>query len=149
MQLRVFRTRVPRLRANLAYDPVRDFAPITLIASTPLIVVVHPAVSIKSVNKLVHYPKARPGGLNFASSGTGSIAHLPPEMFNSMAKIKLVHVPYKGTGPASNTLEEFAAYIGREVARWAAVIKIGGSVPIKTIHHSFSRISLSQDSGTI
>ena len=90
----------PGLQAKLPYDPVRDFAPITLIAAAPLIVVVHPALPVKSISELVQYAKMRPGQLNFASSGTGSIAHLAPEMLNAMAKIKLTHIPYKGTAPA-------------------------------------------------
>ena len=90
----------PGLQAKLPYDPVRDFAPITLIASAPLIVVVHPSLPVKSIAELVQYAKARPGQLNFASSGGGSIAHLAPEMLNAMAHVKLTHVPYKGTAPA-------------------------------------------------
>jgi tripartite-type tricarboxylate transporter receptor subunit TctC len=90
----------PGLQAKLPYDPVRDFAPITLIAAAPLIVVVHPSLPVKSIAELIQYAKARPGQLNFASSGTGSIAHLAPEMLIAMAKIQMTHVPYKGTGPA-------------------------------------------------
>ncbi len=90
----------PGLQAKLPYDPVKDFAPITLIASAPLIVVVHPSLPVKSIAELIQYAKTRPGQLNFASSGTGSIAHLAPEMFKAMAKIEMTHVPYKGTGPA-------------------------------------------------
>ncbi len=90
----------PGLQAKLPYDPVRDFAPITLIALAPLIVVAHPSLPVKSIAELIQYAKARPGQLNFASSGTGSIAHLAPEMLNAMAKIQITHIPYKGTGPA-------------------------------------------------
>jgi tripartite-type tricarboxylate transporter receptor subunit TctC len=90
----------PGLQAKLPYDPVKDFAPITLIASAPLIVVVHPSLPVKSIAELILTAKARPGQLNCASSGTGSIAHLAAEMLNSMAKIQMTNVPYKGTGPA-------------------------------------------------
>ncbi len=90
----------PGLQAKLPYDPLKDFAPITLIASAPLIVVAHPSLPVKSIAELIQYAKVRPDQLNFASSGTGSLAHLAPEMFDAMAKIRMTHVPYKGTGPA-------------------------------------------------
>src|SRR4051812_13612849 len=94
----------PNLQTKLPYDPVKDFAPISLIASAPLVIVVPPSLPIKSVADLVQYAKARPGELNYASSGSGTIAHLSAELLNSMAKIKLEHVPYKGTGPALTDL---------------------------------------------
>lgn len=88
------------LYPKLAYDPIKDFAPITMIAAAPLLVVVHPSLPVKTIGELIQYAKTRPGQINFASSGTGSIAHLAPEMLNSMAKISLTHIPYKGTAPA-------------------------------------------------
>jgi tripartite-type tricarboxylate transporter receptor subunit TctC len=94
----------PNLQLKLPYDPLKDFAPISLIASAPLVIVVPPSLPIKSVSDLVQLAKARPGELNYASSGTGTIAHLSAELLNSMAKIKLEHVPYKGTGPALTDL---------------------------------------------
>ena len=94
----------PVMQRNLPYDPVRDFAPISLIASAPLVVVVNPSVPAKSINDLVQLAKARPGQLNFASSGNGTIAHLAAELLNSMARIKIEHIPYKGTGPALTDL---------------------------------------------
>ena len=90
----------PGLQAKLPYDPIKDFAPITMIAAAPLLVVVHPSLPVKTIGELIQYAKTRPGQINFASSGTGSIAHLAPEMLNSMAKISLTHIPYKGTAPA-------------------------------------------------
>jgi tripartite-type tricarboxylate transporter receptor subunit TctC len=94
----------PNLHAKLPYDPVKDFAPISLIASAPLLVVVPPSLPVRSINELIQLAKARPGQLNFASSGTGTIAHLAAELLNSMANIKIQHVPYKGTGPALTDL---------------------------------------------
>jgi len=94
----------PGLHAKLPYDPVKDFAPISLIASAPLLVVVPPSLPVRSINELIQLAKARPGQLNFASSGTGTIAHLAAELLNSMADIKIQHVPYKGTGPALTDL---------------------------------------------
>ncbi len=94
----------PGLQSKLPYDPVKDFAPVSQIASAALVVAANPGLPAKSVGELVKYAQSRPGQINYASSGTGSIAHLSVELFNSMAKIKLQHVPYKGTGPALTDL---------------------------------------------
>jgi tripartite-type tricarboxylate transporter receptor subunit TctC len=94
----------PNLHAKLAYDPVRDFAPVTLIASAPLILVVHPSVPAKSVKELIQLAKAKPGQLNFASNGAGGSSHLAAEMFKMMTATAMVHVPYKGLSPALTDL---------------------------------------------
>jgi tripartite-type tricarboxylate transporter receptor subunit TctC len=88
------------LYAKLNYDLVKDFAPVSLMASTPNILVVHPSVQAKSVKELVALARAQPGKLDYASSGSGSSAHLAAELFSSMAGVKMNHVPYKGGGPA-------------------------------------------------
>jgi len=93
-------TIVPSLAKKLPYDPRRDFEPITLINTTPLVVVVHPGVPAKSIKDLVALAKAKPGALNFGSSGSGGSNHLAGELFNAMAGVKMVHVPYKGNAPA-------------------------------------------------
>ncbi|MGZ5095194.1 MAG: tripartite tricarboxylate transporter substrate-binding protein [Burkholderiales bacterium] len=85
----------PSLYTNLTYDPIRDFAPITLIATTPLLLVVHPSLSVRSVNELIALAKARPTQILYGSAGNGSALHLAGEMFNTMAGVKLMHVPYK------------------------------------------------------
>lgn len=90
----------PIMFKNIRYDPVKDFAPISMIASAPLVIVANLGLPAKSINELMQLARSRPGQLNYASSGTGTIAHLSAELFNAMAKIKLQHVPYKGTGPA-------------------------------------------------
>ena len=95
---------VPNLQPKLGYDPVRDFAPISLIASAPLILVVHPSVAAKSVKELVQLAKARPGQLNFASNGTGGSSHLAAELYKMMTGTDMVHVPYKGLSPALTDL---------------------------------------------
>ncbi len=82
---------------KLPYDPVRDFAPVSLFAKIPYLLIVHPAVPAKNVKELLALARAHPGKLNFASSGTGGTAHLAGELFKSMAKIDIVHVPYRGT----------------------------------------------------
>ena len=92
------------LYAKPGYDLALDFAPITLLASTPNILVVHPSVQAKSVQELIALAKASPGKLNYASSGSGSSAHLAAELFKSMAGVNLTHVPYKGGGPAVTSL---------------------------------------------
>jgi len=93
----------PNLR-KLAYDPLKDFAPVSRIGVNQLALVVHPSVAAKSVGDLVALAKAKPGAVNFASAGTGSTAHLAGELFKSLAAIDIVHVPYKGAGPALTDL---------------------------------------------
>jgi tripartite-type tricarboxylate transporter receptor subunit TctC len=88
------------LFASMPFDPQRDLAPVTLAASTPNLLVVHPSLKVATVKELVELARAHPGEINFASSGHGTPAHLAGELFNSMAGVKLVHVPYKGAAPA-------------------------------------------------
>ena len=92
------------LYAGLPYDPQKDFVPVTLVATSPLMLVVHPSVAAKSVQELVALAKANPGRLNFGSGGVGSTPHLSVELFKSAAGIDAVHVPYKGGAPALNDL---------------------------------------------
>lgn len=93
-------TVVPSVLKKLPYDPVKDFEPITLINTTPMGLVVHPGVPAKNVRELVALAKARPGKMNFASSGNGGVPHLSGELLNAMAGVKMMHVPYKGNAPA-------------------------------------------------
>jgi tripartite-type tricarboxylate transporter receptor subunit TctC len=88
------------LYRSLAYDPVRDFAPVALVAIQPNILVVNPAVPATSVKELIDLARAKPGRLNYASSGSGAAAHLAAELFKAMAGVDMVHVPYKGAQPA-------------------------------------------------
>jgi len=88
------------LYAKLAYDPVRDFAPVALVAIQPNILVVNPAVPATSVRELIALARAKPGELNYASSGAGAAAHLAAELFKTMAGVDMLHVPYKGAQPA-------------------------------------------------
>lgn len=92
------------LYKNLAYDPTRDFAPITLVASSPHVLVVHPAVPAASVTELIDLAKAKTSQLSFGSSGSGTVLHLAGEMFNTMAGAPLLHVPYKGSSVALTDL---------------------------------------------
>jgi tripartite-type tricarboxylate transporter receptor subunit TctC len=85
---------------KVPYNALTDFAPITLVLSAPNILVVHPSLPVKSVKELIWFSEARPGQLNYASAGTGTGPHLSMELFLSMAKLKMVHIPYKGSAPA-------------------------------------------------
>jgi tripartite-type tricarboxylate transporter receptor subunit TctC len=91
---------LPNLKKDLPYDPVRDFIPISRIATASNVLVVNVSLPVNSVTDLVQLAKEKPGALNYASAGVGSPAHLAGEMLNLLAGIKLTHVPYKGAGPA-------------------------------------------------
>ena len=90
----------PSAHRNLPYDPVKDFAPVALCVTTPVYLVLHPSVPAKSVKELVALARARPGTLTYGSGGNGSSNHLAGELFKSLARVDLLHVPYKGAGPA-------------------------------------------------
>jgi tripartite-type tricarboxylate transporter receptor subunit TctC len=94
----------PTLYSNVGYDPRKDFAPVGLIATSALVILIHPKVEAHSVKELIALAKSQPGKLNYASAGPGSGIHLAAELFASMAGVKLTHVPYKGSAPALNDL---------------------------------------------
>jgi tripartite-type tricarboxylate transporter receptor subunit TctC len=94
----------PGLYHDLPYDPVRDFSPVIQLNTFPMLITAHPAVPASSAKDLIQSAKNSPGKLNFASSGNGSAPHLSMELFKSMAKIDITHIPYKGGGPALNDL---------------------------------------------
>ena len=89
---------------KLPYDPINDIAPIALIGESAFMVALHPSVPAKSIKELIALAKAKPGALNYGSTGTGGITHLSTELFDMMADIKMTHVPYKGTGAALTDL---------------------------------------------
>lgn len=89
----------PSLYANLAYDPLKDFAPITLVAIVPQVVVVHPALPVKNIMELIALAKQKPGELNFSSAGQGTPGHLGMELFKMMTGTNMIHVPYQGGAP--------------------------------------------------
>jgi tripartite-type tricarboxylate transporter receptor subunit TctC len=91
---------VPSLFSKMAYDPIRDFAPITVASSSPLMLVVTPALPVKNIKGFIALAKARPGDLSFGSSGSGSSTHLTAELLKSVTGTNMVHVPYKGQGQA-------------------------------------------------
>ena len=88
------------LYKKLAYDPVRDFAPVSMVADLPLLLLVHPSVPANSVKELIVLAKSQPGKLNFSSSGAGGSMHVAAELFKSMTGVDMVHIPYKGGAPA-------------------------------------------------
>jgi len=94
----------PALFKTLPYDSARDFAPVTLVAEVPLILTVHPSVPANTLKELIAVAKARPGQLNYASSGSSSSLRLAAELMQSMAGISIVHIPYRGSGPAMTDL---------------------------------------------
>ena len=88
------------LYRKLNYDLVRDFAPVSQVTTGQYAIVVHPSLPVKSIKELIALARAKPGQLNYASAGSGNATHLAGELFNSLARVKLVHVAYKGSGPA-------------------------------------------------
>lgn len=102
----------PRMAPTSPFDPLRDFAPISQIATLPLFLVVHPSLPVRSVRELIGFANARPGQVNYATSGNGSGSHLAMELFRRQAKVRMERIPYNGDGPALVNL-------------------LGGQVPVK------------------
>src|SRR6185503_7804786 len=97
-------TSAPALHRKLPYDPLKDFAPITMPASAPGLLVVHPSLPVRTVSELIALARAKPGEINYASPGNGTAPHFAGALFNMMAKTDMVHVPYKGASPAVTAL---------------------------------------------
>ena len=89
------------LYRKLPYDTVNDFAPITALITSPMLLLVHPSMPARSVREFIALAKTRPGQITFSSAGTGSVGHLAGELLNAIAQVKLVHIPYRGSGPAT------------------------------------------------
>ena len=92
------------LYKKMPFDPIKDFAPLSRVANVPNLLVAHPSQPVKTVPEMIAYAKANPGKITFGSSGSGSSIHLSGELFKSMAKVDMVHIPYKGSAPAVNDL---------------------------------------------
>src|SRR5207245_1785424 len=114
---------IPEAVARLPYDPVKDFAPITLIASAPSVLVVHPSVPARTLAEFTALAKASPGRINYASNGNGSSAQLAAVLYESMAGVRMVHVPYKGLAPALVDL-----FAGEVQAMFSSVVAIVPSI---------------------
>jgi len=91
-------------RGKLPFDPIKDFAPVSMVASIPLMLVINPSLPVKSVKELIEYAKKNPGKLNYASSGNGSPGHLAAAVFNDATKIQIEHIPFKGGNPANTSV---------------------------------------------
>ena len=94
----------PSLYSNPGYDPITSFAPVSIVATAPFLVVVHPSIPARTMKELIALAKSRPGQLNFGSAGSGTPPHIAGEMLNTVAGVKMVHVPYKGIVPAVSDL---------------------------------------------
>ena len=90
----------PSMYANLAWDPIRDFAPVSMLVVSPHVLAVNPSVPVNSLQELVNYAKANPAKLNYATSGNGSVPHIGVELFKQQNQLNITHVPYRGAGPA-------------------------------------------------
>jgi tripartite-type tricarboxylate transporter receptor subunit TctC len=97
-------TVAPHIQKRMPYDPLKDFTPVTLIAIVPALLAVHPALPVKSVKDLIALAKVKPGALTFSSSGNGGTGHVSGEMFKMLAGVDMLHVPYKGTAPATTAV---------------------------------------------
>src|SRR5687768_2390509 len=93
-------TSIPYLYSKVPYDVTRDFSPVSQVITVPHLLVAHPSLPVRSVKELVSFAKARPGQINFAAGSAGSNPHLAMELFNHTTGVKMVHVPFKGQGPA-------------------------------------------------
>jgi tripartite-type tricarboxylate transporter receptor subunit TctC len=125
------------LQKGLPYDAFRDFAPITLLIAAPMGVLVHPSLPVKTTAELVAHAKGQPGKINFGSSGPGSIAHLSTEVMNSMAGVKMTHVPYKGV--AAFTAAVLANEIQVGLANLFSTESLWKSGRLRLIAHTGSR----------
>ena len=93
---------VPFMKERVPYDAVRDYAPITLAGSSPNILVVHPSVPVKNAEELIALARSKPGDLNYGAGSAGSTQHLAAELLKAMARVNIVRIPFKGSGPALN-----------------------------------------------
>lgn len=136
------------LYPKLPYDPQKDLAPVTILAGAPYILVIHPALPVRSVKQLVALAKARPGELNYSSGGTGTGPHLAMEILKANAGINIVHIPYKGAGPALNDL--VAGQVQLQLANMIASLPLVKSGRLRAIAVSGAkRSSLLPDTPTL
>ncbi len=110
----------PAMVKKLPYDSIRDFVPISVVADVPTAFVVHPALPVKNVKEFIALAKAKPGELNYSTAGRGTVGHLAAELLSSSAKIKMVHVPYKGSGPS--IIDLMAGHVQLQMSSMPAVI---------------------------
>ncbi len=129
----------PALQKKLPYDPERDFAAVSMLAAQPYLLVTTAALPVTSVSQLIAYAKANPGKLSFASAGVGAGAHLAAELFKYMARIDVVHVPYKGTGPAITDL--IGGHVAYQFGGVSVLMPFVGSGKLRALALSTARRS--------
>ena len=121
----------PAMVKKLPYDSIRDFTPISVVADVPTAFVVHPALPVKNVKEFVALAKARPGQLNYSTAGRGTVGHLAAELLSSTAQIKMVHVPYKGSGPS--VIDLMAGHVQLQMSSMPAVINYAKAGKLRMI----------------
>jgi tripartite-type tricarboxylate transporter receptor subunit TctC len=121
----------PAMVKKLPYDSLRDFTPISVVADVPTAFVVHPALPVKNVKEFVALAKAKPGELNYSTAGRGTVGHLAAELLSSSAKIKMVHVPYKGSGPS--IIDLMAGHVQLQMSSMPAVINYAKAGKLRMI----------------
>ena len=129
----------PALNPRLPYDPERDFAPVSMLAAQPYLLASTASLPVTSVAQLIAYAKANPGKLSFASAGVGAGAHLAGELFKYMAKIDVVHVPYKGTGPAVTDL--IGGHVAYQFAGVSVLMPFAATGKLRTLAVSTAKRS--------
>ena len=121
----------PSLYSNPGYDPITSFAPVSIVATAPFLVVVHPSIPARTMKELIALAKSRPGQLNFGSAGSGTPPHIAGEMLNTVAGVKMVHVPYKGIVPAvSDLLSGRIELLIEQLQPMAQYVQIGRIRPL-------------------
>jgi tripartite-type tricarboxylate transporter receptor subunit TctC len=121
----------PAMIKKLPYDSIRDFTPISVVADVPTAFVVHPALPVKNVKEFVALAKAKPGELNYSTAGRGTVGHLAAELLSSTAQIKMVHVPYKGSGPS--VIDLMAGHVQLQMSSMPAVINYAKAGKLRMI----------------
>jgi tripartite-type tricarboxylate transporter receptor subunit TctC len=121
----------PAMIKKLPYDSIRDFTPISVVADVPTAFVVHPALPVKNVKEFVALARAKPGELNYSTAGRGTVGHLAAELLSSTAKIKMVHVPYKGSGPS--VIDLMAGQVQLQMSSMPAVINYAKAGKLRMI----------------
>lgn len=121
----------PSVTKKLPYDSIKDFTPISVVADVPTAFVVHPSLPVKNVKDLIALAKTRPGELNYATAGSGTVGHLAGELFNTMAGVKLVQILYKGSGPAA--IDLLAGHVHMQFASMPAVIQFARAGKMRMI----------------
>ena len=121
----------PAMIKKLPYDSIRDFAAISVVADVPTAFVIHPALPVKNVKEFVALARAKPGELNYSTAGRGTVGHLAAELLSSSAKIKMVHVPYKGSGPS--IIDLMAGHVQLQMSSMPAVINYAKAGKLRMI----------------